>query len=779
MSGYKFVHREQELKIAKDALIGSNFVVLHYFDNSGLTHYLRKLQRDLSDDGNVCFYVDCGYPQGLAVQVAEQILYGHSQSDLDNFTDKAKNAKVFKRIVKSFVTSANFVPGINIGTLAKNLMESIDSTIDVDIDHASDYKIEKAIVDLMRNLEGAHDKGHIFLLLDNATSLSPASLGFVSTLMSRSSTKIFFASPVLDETAKLEALSKLSNTRLSPFEINELFKRPDEGLIKGLFKCYEKEYKDEYMDIFDKHERNIHVIMSVISGFSVYSQNFNECDLCIIKILTILDAKIKSSILETIFSRIRTITKSNEHISFSSIIGRLEKLSCIFVDGGSNISISKKIFAFTKVNISLVDKIKITRDIIDIFEYHKHELSIEQLKFAVANLDKSYTRRKEYALLLVSKQNASGHVEQHYLDMLFYLDTKKELLEVCSLYYNFHIYDVPALRLIQHPQYANDRAYKVLEALLNERKHEGDYSGNLSNLIEETSNMDEKCLLMSILFQAFHNAGKSDECIAIINDKSHPNYHQGFSQSKYYPFLLRNISYYTKDIRQGIENYKKCLSRFKNSDPVNYNRTMSNFICYLMRHDYSAKARMTLDRVMAEVESILDFNDTKYMYLNINYGIYLMKYDRGNPSKFFDAIIHESGTTRTPYIYAKVNNAMYVAKSDPMRALDLLDDIYYEAIIDSTVIPTKTFYQINRLFVEYMTGNFDKGLLNEVKRSPLRGDAEYTNSLFKSYSKRFRNNIPYKKRDWSELFLPGYIFYHGFDINLLWPIIEISRETAS
>lgn len=138
-----------------------------------------------------------------------------------------------------------------------------------------------------------------------------------------------------------------------------------------------------------------------------------------------------------------------------------------------------------------------------------------------------------------------------------------------------------------------------------------------------------------------------------------------------------------------------------------------------------------------------------------------------DPTKYFDSILFDAGTTETPYIYARVNRALYIAQNDPAKALVCLDEIYYGLIYESNVIPTKIFYNINRLLVEYMNGINNTKLLEEIKATPLRGDIKYTNQLYSFYSYRFKNKIKYKKIDWKKCFLPGYIFYHGFDPELL------------
>lgn len=99
-------------------------------------------------------------------------------------------------------------------------------------------------------------------------------------------------------------------------------------------------------------------------------------------------------------------------------------------------------------------------------------------------------------------------------------------------------------------------------------------------------------MLLAVLFTALFNEGRNEDSMKILYDSEYALYYKNFSQSKNYHYLLRNISYYIEDVKEGIYNYNYCLSKFKNIDPVNYNRTMSNFLGYLMKHDENAYARI-------------------------------------------------------------------------------------------------------------------------------------------------------------------------------------------
>lgn len=152
-------------------------------------------------------------------------------------------------------------------------------------------------------------------------------------------------------------------------------------------------------------------------------------------------------------------------------------------------------------------------------------------------------------------------------------------------------------------------------------------------------------------------------------------YYKNYEDCENYLYLLRNISYYIDDVSVAVQNYEQCLYAFKLKDPVNYNRTVSNYLCYLMRHNFDNSAIAKLDAIAKETQEILEYNDEKYMYLNNNYGIYLMRYTCEDPSAYFSCIPYSTGTTETPYIYAQINLALYYEKVNPTMALYIMRDI--------------------------------------------------------------------------------------------------------
>lgn len=765
----EFTRREDELKEAKDALAQNSFVAYYCFDNSGISQFLKKLCLDLNTEEEFCFYIDCRKQESVAVQIAEQIFSVCEENRLKSYT--IDGGEVLTQILKSLVSSASTLsflsPLANIGKIAVDLINVIKDTIDVDINHLSDYKIEKAMVYMFQKMERNNKTQSVYILLDNASDLSPVSLEFVAKLFPVSNIKILLTLPQTPYYSGNETLSKLSYETYVPYTMENIFKRPDNYLITGLFQYYRKPIEEEYYNIFERYDRNIHIIMSYIRGFNMNFIQLDKESICILKIMLTLGTYINIKILYHVFVKVMHIPFEFPYEQFAKITKRLKNRDIIDIDAHQDIHLNRNLVTEQEVKVSLIEKLTISRYIIESFEMNKSEMTIPQLKFAIHSLDKDYNRRKEYILLLLHKQKEQQKVEQQYLDMLFCLQRKEDLIQVCSMYYNMQIYDVPSMRLKQHPDFIQERECQILLALLQERMHEGDYCQKLWELMYTSHSIDEKCLIMAVLFTALYNDGENQQCNDILTNTSFEYYYENFDSSQYYHFLLRNISYYMEDVETGIQNYNYCLSKFKNSDPVNYNRTVSNFVGYLIKNESDTHAKIILQEKIKEVKKILEFNDSKYLYLNMNYGIYLMRETEENPTQYFDVFLSDSGTTETPYIYARINQALYVAKKDPANALSLLDEIFCESIADSNVTPTKILYKINRMLVEYMNGIYNTKLLNEIKNEPLRGDVKDAQKIYDFYSHQFTNNIKFEDSDWKEQFHPGCIFYHGFDAELI------------
>ena len=762
MEKFKFVKRDTELSNIMYNLKSNKIILLDANNKSGLSHFLKKIWLDFCKDNETCFYIDGEENQNLSQQILYEVLSYANNTELEHKLKNYPKKNVILAIIKSLIYPLDLIPYIpNIGSTIVNFIDCIDETLDVDIEHVHDYKIEKAIFKLFSKLDNT-----IYFIIDNPEKLSRDSYNFLIKLYESFDVKIVLAFPNCNIDKKMEIISRnFSSNALNIKQLNDYFERPDNELIEALFVCYEKEYDKNLIDYFEKYNRNIHVIMAYLKGFKVNLDILSEEETHILKILIVLNTDININVLFKIYKKKNLKYSEIEYNEFNNYCDILIKHCFIKINSNNLIVLNKNLISEVLIEIPFIEKQIITTQIIDVIET-SNQITIAQCEFAINHLSKDYSRRKEFIFKLIKLESFYECINSNYLDMIFSFNNLNDLIKICSLYYNLHIFDAPYIKMQQYKKYQTNRAYKILFALITERLHIGRYATRLENIVKETENIDQKCLLLSTLFVAYLNTNSDDKKYSMLQNPKDPFYYKKFSKSSNYPYLLRNVSYYILNVNEGIKNYNYCLSQFKNRDPINYNRTISNYICYLMKNDKNKQCISILESKINEVEQILSFNDERYIYLNVNYGLYLMKYNKGNPEKYFKCITYASGTTETPYIYAQINLAIYTLKKNPIKALEIMDVIEYN-VQKTSVIMTKQFYMINRCLIEYANGNYDYELIASIRKTPFRGDKKYVENLYIEYKKRFDNNIVYTNSDWNKLHCPGYLFYRYYDVNKL------------
>ena len=490
----------------------------------------------------------------------------------------------------------------------------------------------------------------------------------------------------------------------------------------------------------------------------------------LLKVLFTINTPIPEKILFNILKRqnLRTMEESNQDIAkrCTSAVGLNIVHKITYNINTEESYYLDKYYGLENINnITYAEKSKIITDTIVVMDCHIESLSIDLLKFAIDNLEHDYSHSKKYILALMRKQVSNSCIEFNYLDKLNYFEDINELMYVCGIYYNNGIYDKP-FRLLQiHKNFARKFSYKIANALVCERLHINKYVEQLEILVETTKCREKKCLLLAVLFVAYLNSDDSKKYLCFFAQLN-KYYYKNYEDCENYLYLLRNISYYIDDVSVAVQNYEQCLYAFKLKDPVNYNRTVSNYLCYLMRHNFDNSAIAKLDAIAKETQEILEYNDEKYMYLNNNYGIYLMRYTCEDPSAYFSCIPYSTGTTETPYIYAQINLALYYEKVNPTMALYIMRDI--QKLVEKTPVPrTKQFYNINLAMIEYSNGIFPQRLIEEIKNKPLRGNMLYAEQICTTYAFMNENNMRLTDEYRDILCLPGYLFYRYFDVKKL------------
>lgn len=771
MGEFKFVCRKIELEETRSSLTGNELVLLHSQNNSGLTHFLKKLMQSLWNDDSVCFYIDGELSSSISNQIIGQVALFSKNDDPEHnaaskLLRKSKKGNIVFAIVTSCLYALDAIPLLpDIGTIANSLISSIKETLDTDYEHLYDFKTEKAIVRFFEVLSQKKNK-EIYLLIDNPQELNSDELPFLTLLMERYQIRILFAFNSQERFSEMELMSKLSSqTDVSLLQIESIkseFRRPDNLLIEALYQCYGKEFSPNFIPIFERTNRDIHAIMAHILGISIDLSSLDAGLQYLLKVLFVLGCCVPESVLFPVLrgENLRSLDYSDSQ--FQYLVTQAAEQGYLKIHQLSSIVYELNLHSLsaTAFDISFAERQKIIGDTIATMDQIYDSLPAPLLEFAIANLEHDYSHCKQYILALTRIQSKKNCVNLSYLNKLFYFENADELFYVCGIYYDYGIYDKPYHLLRSHKNFSRKQAYKIIQALICERLHTDGYVKKLEGLLERTVPREKKCLLAAVLFVAYLNSDYAEKYSCFLDPQSN-FFYRSFEDCKNYYYLLRNVTYYIEDISEAIDNYRKCLDIFHSKDPVNYNRTISNFLCYLMRHDFDQTAKLQMESVAQEVKRILDYNDAAYAYLNNNYGIYLMRYTEEDPTAYFSSIPYSAGTTETPYIYAQVNLALYNARINPRYALKTINAVEHH--VKTTPVPrTKQFYNINRALIEFANGNFPEVQLQEVLSKPLRGNKLYAQKLYKRYSDLRGNTQSLDATQYKELSLPGYLFYRYF-----------------
>ena len=373
MSDFKFVCREEELNFVQEALLEKKFIIYYYFNDSGLTHYLKKLNSILNTDNEICFYVDCIKSQSIAIQIATQIISCFDKKKLSQYTKS--NGEVIKKIIESLSSSIDIIPFVNAGELVSSFADAIKDTLDTDIEHLSDYKIEKAIISMLGQIEKKGKIRKVYILVDDASSLKPEGIEFVAKIMDFDIVRTLLTIPNNHIDPGMENLSKICANDYKPYELEKIFKRPNDTMIKGLFRCYEQNYNDDYLNIFNRYERNIHVIMSYIRGFHMDFMQLDKPSICILKILLILGTPLDIVTLKTIYIRNAHLPTNIVEADFNVLINKMSIQGFIARDQRDCIHLNNNIVSEKDIKITLIERLSISRDIIDTFEICKMQLT--------------------------------------------------------------------------------------------------------------------------------------------------------------------------------------------------------------------------------------------------------------------------------------------------------------------------------------------------------------------------------------------------------------------
>lgn len=759
----EYIEREIAISYANTIMKNNNIVVLESERASGISCFLKNVLLSLQKSDLIAFYLDASDKKSIAQQIVCQVLRSNNNKEIKDKLLARKNGEILISIFKSFLSILDVTILPNIGSLVNSLLDCVEKSIDVDQEHIKDYKIENAIITFIQKLSSDQK---IYFIIDNADKINTNEFDILISESRKDRLCFLFSFSKSEAYSKYKVLDD-TQTNLKKENIG-IFCRPDDNFVEKIFRMYNKKYDEDVLKCIKISGYDIHYIMYYANGFNT-SLKLDGTKREILKILEVSQAEFPYQIL---YKTLKKRSLNLQELTFTKFNEQIEQLNSnnlihinIDYDGIKTIEINKRLNIIADNEINFVESQTIINDIIDEMlpiDVEKH-LTVSLLKFAIDKLDKDYSKRKKFIFILLSHQDFK---QSKYLDMLFDLNDN-ELLQICSYYYDLEIYDAPYLRLKNKTNLYTNRSYEILMTLLLERKHDKACINKLESLIKTSQDINEKCLLTSVLFVAYLNLFDDGKYKQILNNEKSIFYYENYKDCNYYPYLLRNIAYYMENFDRGYKYYNQSLNYFKNNDPINYNRTLSNYLCFLLRYcEKEVIAQNKLNSLKEEIQKILKFNDNRYVYLSINYGIFLLYSTNEDAEKYFKCLSDRGGTSHTPYIYSQINLAVSMLRKNPIESLDLMNNI--EVKVNKSEVPrTKQFYIINRCLIEYANNCLKQDTLLQLKNNPLRGNESISLDLFNNYKQRIDNRIPFTKEDIKKLYLPGFLFYRYFSIGKL------------
>lgn len=101
--------------------------------------------------------------------------------------------------------------------------------------------------------------------------------------------------------SEIEFISKNSSSsdfsQESIYKIAREFERPDNKLIKALYKCYGADFVPTKLDYYEKVDRNIHIIMADILGLPISIDAIDDKLHYLLKVLVVVGSSVPESVL--------------------------------------------------------------------------------------------------------------------------------------------------------------------------------------------------------------------------------------------------------------------------------------------------------------------------------------------------------------------------------------------------------------------------------------------------------------------------------------------------
>ena len=796
---YAYVKRDDTpddlYKIIKES--SANCTLCLYNDKTGISRFLLETEALFDKKKEICFFIDAA---SASISYADQIVrkITGSTGDLEEIINKETSSKRKKEILKSVLggvvkSSVAVVGGKIIADFASVLVDSVKKTLNVSIEHSGDFKFEKAIIDFVSNIYEKHDK-KTFFVVDNALNVDLTTGSFFSQMIKNKGANFLFAlnnvpgfkmnvnSSEMRIKIKSLALAEKIPAKLNEFNLNEL----NEKFVEEFW----SRYNDETIPYGASQLKNIYQIIELVERVDEISTDASA----IINILNCLESKhlsnavvkITLNLLLRIFNIYKT-SKFDDELERDTFVALADSLvRKTLIQKNDNLYYANYNSTRGKSKTDTVETLLIKRSIFEVLK-NECDLTCEQriLSVELAIEQNAPTAAKKLLFNFFEYEEAVANKSKKIRDYSFptsllnnfhIYDTLKDLLDVCIVYFNKENPRAALERLQKNINLKdqNPRAYDTMQALCLEQIKQGSFKEQIEHLVSTSKNIDEKCLLVSVLFGIYSDNNDKSNYDDIVSNTNSPIHHLKFINSKYYIYLLSNVAFHKENLEEGSRDYKGLLSKINRANPILYQRISTNYLGYLIARSHETGCRLAkkeLETLIEEIQNeiIVHPYDNRCNRLYVNYGIYLMLYTTEDPTPFFDRIPYQAEGYGVTYITAQRSKAMYFAKIERADiAINIMDKLYNDSIENIDVNGIKNNYHINYALLKYIERGaaeaYDYLIKNGIKSDPVGNRKKLLTNALEFYK---THDKAYEAADWSKLARLRYSLYRHADPALL------------
>ena len=598
--------------------------------------------------------------------------------------------------------------------------------------------------------------GQFLIIIDAAEMLPESSYDLLVRLLRCKKVRI-----ILINEQNSKQYSKLENY-LFTHEIDSAarvdFDKPQIKLVKELGQLYKIAVStDEAKSIINKTGQNIHSIIKSIRELKNVPllPPLNDAEKAIISILHIWEGPVEESALIEMVAMSALFSINTTEMCKNALNLLTEREIVIYSLKGWEMACHHNPLV-QEVILSVADQLLYQNIVYNFLVQKKSGLYNVELRYQLSKkLDctTSLDARLYLRQLLVSGQEAPSNLiaEAH-------LSTKKR--EDCLLagikYCRERRYEDAYRWIDSIPQEQITEDTEAFRAvLLNRIRRNNEAEIALRKCLENQRVPKRDNLLGAVLISTYIHMERLSDAQKIYHSMkdSCPN-------QSMHGYLVRNATSAYRDYQPSL--FHQALIDFKHDgDDFGYYTTLCNQGYALFKYGNPESALTILEQAKVGLEKFPAVN------LHIIYndlGLCYLLLDKYQEAYHYLLLSHNLARNNMPHIFATINLACTEAVTGQTKlALERLDSIEPE-VRQHPLDRVRQKYFINRLLVEYLSGNREiKYIIDDALRYLDRYDPEHTKKAVRVYLRYIKTQKPPQRHRWKELFSPCGLAYWYMD----------------